>query len=167
MALTLDGSGDITGLVAGALPSTVIGTGAVLQVVQYQYTSFFSTSSSSFVDVTSFAATITPTSATSRILIQLSTSALHSSTGQGEYRITRNGSDPASIAGGRMWNSDGYYGNGTVNDVASIFLDSPNTTSSLTYQLQTRNRHSTSMIIGKDWNGDVGGVHTIILMEIA
>ena len=42
MALTLDGNGtmtvgngDITGLAAGALPSTVIGAGAVLQVVQY------------------------------------------------------------------------------------------------------------------------------------
>ncbi len=45
MALVLDGNGtmtvgngDITGLVAGALPSTVIGAGAVLQVVQTQLT---------------------------------------------------------------------------------------------------------------------------------
>ena len=34
MPLVLDGNGDITGLVAGALPSTVIGTGGILQVVQ-------------------------------------------------------------------------------------------------------------------------------------
>lgn len=52
MALILDGNGtmtvgngDITGLVAGALPSTVIGTGAVLQIVSTQSTTQVSVSS--------------------------------------------------------------------------------------------------------------------------
>ena len=56
MALVLDGNGpmtvgngDITGLAAGALPSTVIGAGAVLQVVNATTIAAISTSSTSFV----------------------------------------------------------------------------------------------------------------------
>ena len=142
--------------------------GHVIQVVQYQYTSSFSTSSSSFVDVTNFQATITPTSTNSKVLVTLSTSGTHIGTqSQGEYRILRNGSDFAGIAGSRMWTSDGYYGSTTTNDAVSIFLDSPASTSALTYKLQIRNRHSQTMTIGIDWNGDVAGLHTIILQEIA
>ena len=75
MALVLDGNGtmtvgngDITGLAAGALPSTVIGAGAVLQVVTATYSTESDYNSVSFAD-TGLTATITPTSATSKILI--------------------------------------------------------------------------------------------------
>ena len=75
MALTLDGNGtmtvgngDITGLVAGALPSTVIGAGAVLQVVSSTLTT--STSSTSTTDVSiGLSASITPSSASSKIFV--------------------------------------------------------------------------------------------------
>ena len=149
---------------------TITGTpnrGKILQVVQAQYTSSFSTSSSTFVDVTNFNATITPSSSSSKVLIHLSTSAYHNPTSQGEYRILRGATDPASIAGGRMWTSDGYYGSGTVNDAVCMFLDSPATTSATTYKLQIRNRHSSSMTVGVDWNNDLAGVHTLILMEVS
>jgi len=69
MALVLDGNGsmtvgngDITGLAAGALPSTVIGTGAVLQVHYFSYKPSvqFATNSSSFTDLTGASTTFTP-----------------------------------------------------------------------------------------------------------
>jgi hypothetical protein len=41
MALTLSGDGDITGLAVGSLPPNVIGTGAMLQVVQNVKTDSF------------------------------------------------------------------------------------------------------------------------------
>ena len=85
MALVLDGNGtmtvgngDITGLVAGALPSTVIGAGAVLQVVSANLASFFSTTSTIPLDDTIpqitegaeiLTCAITPTSATSKLYI--------------------------------------------------------------------------------------------------
>ena len=175
MALVLDGNGsmtvgngDITGLVAGALPSTVIGAGAVLQVIQYRFTSTFSTSSTSFVDVTAFEATITPTSSSNKVLVQVSVEGFHSATIQDEFRILRNGSDPASISGGRLWFSTGYYGSGTTANGGTIFLDSPSSSSALTYKLQMRSRHGNTGYIGYDWNSDSpSGCHTLTLMEIA
>ena len=150
----------------GGIPAGASG-GGIVQTVQTQYTSSFSTSSNTFVDVTNFTSTITPRSSSNKILIILSTSGYHISIGQGEYRILRGATDPASIAGGRMWTSDGYYGSGTVNDAVCMFLDSPATTSATTYKLQIRNRHSSSMTVGVDWNNDLAGVHTLILMEVS
>lgn len=150
-----------TGIPAGA------SGGGIIQTVQTQYTSSFNTSSSSFVDVTNFSASITPRSASNKILITLTTNAHHPGLGQGEYRILRGGVDPASISSGRMWTSDGYYGSGTNQDAVCMFLDSPATTSSITYQLQIRNRHGASMTIGVDWNNEAGGLHTLILMEVS
>jgi len=75
MALVLDGNGtmtvgngDITGLVAGALPSSVIGTGAVLQVVSSVLTSSVSTTSSSFT-ASGLSVSITPLSSSSKVFI--------------------------------------------------------------------------------------------------
>lgn len=171
-ATSFTGSGaSLTSLPAANLTGTVatarMPAGSVLQVVSAQLTPDFNTSSSSFVDVTGFNASITPQSTSSKVLVICSTSGLHTSLGQGEYRVLRDGVDPASIAGGRMWTSDGYYGSGTVNDAHMTFLDSPSSTSALTYKLQIRNRHGASMTIGKDWNADLAGLHTITLMEIA
>jgi hypothetical protein len=45
----------------GGIPAGASG-GGIIQVVQTQYTSSFDTSSSTFVDVTNFTATITPRS---------------------------------------------------------------------------------------------------------
>ena len=166
-----DSSGKIAlpSQVSGVLPNANAPSGSVIQVVSAQIVPDFSTSSNTFVDVTGFQASIKPLSASSKILVVVSTTALHNtgSPSQGEYRVLRNGVDPASITGGRMWQSDGYYGNGTNSDAHMTFLDSPASTSSLTYKLQIRNRHSISMTIGRDWNSEIGGCHTITLMEIS
>ena len=72
MALTLSGDGDITGLAVGSLPPNVIGGGAVLQVVQTVKSDVFSSTSGSYVDITGMSASITPTSASSRIAVFIS-----------------------------------------------------------------------------------------------
>jgi hypothetical protein len=71
-----DGSGDLTIQQNGALVNKITsngltyrGTGSVLQVVSNTKTDTFSTSSTSFVDVTGLSVSITPTSATSKIFI--------------------------------------------------------------------------------------------------
>jgi hypothetical protein len=151
----------------GGIPAGASG-GGIIQVVQTQYTSSFNTSSSTFVDVTNFTATITPRSTSNKILIHLSTSGTHiGSASQGEYRILRGSTDPASITGGRMWTSDGYYGSTTTSDAVCTFLDSPATTSATTYKLQIRNRMSLSMTVGIDWNSELAGLHTLTLMEVS
>ena len=151
MALVLDGNGtmtvgngDITGLVAGALPSTVIGAGAVLQVVQTVKTSFFTlTGGGSFVDVTGFSVSITPSSATSKILIMFSGYASQSGT-SGTYgihlRLVRNSTNiflgdaagSAQQSSGQIGSTNGHY----AHNISGQFLDSPSTTSAITYKIQ-------------------------------
>jgi hypothetical protein len=164
-------SADIVSLAAsklsGQVPDANAPSGSVIQVVSAQIVPDFSTSSSSFVDVTGFNASITPRATSSKILVVVSTSSYHGTLGQDEYRVLRNGTDPAGITSGRMWTSGGYYGSGTVQDAHMTFLDSPASTSALTYKLQVRNRQGASMTVGRDWNDDLGGLHTITLMEIA
>ena len=152
----------------GQVPDANAPSGSVVQVVQYRFTSTWSSSSTSFVDVTGFEATITPSSASNKILVSVTLESFHSATVQDEYRVLRNGSDPASISGGRLWFSTGYYGQGTTGSGSTMFLDSPATTSALTYKLQARNRHSNFFFLGYDWNNDSpSGMHTLTLMEIA
>lgn len=176
MPLVLSGDGitsdNITSLAASKLTGQVADanapSGSVVQVLQYRFTSTFSTLSTSFVDVTGFELTITPSSSSNKILVQVSLEAFHSALQQDEYRILRNGSDPASISGGRLWFSTGYYGSGTSAPGSTVFLDSPSSTSALTYKLQARSRHGSTTYIGYDWNADSpSGCHTLTLMEIA
>jgi hypothetical protein len=151
MALVLDGNGtmtvgngDITGITRGAIEATAIGSGAVLQVVQTVKTDTFSSSSTSFTDITGMSVTITPTSATSKIMIMYN---MNTSIVNGGYRfdtrLVRNGSVIAvgDSAGSRFQATTQAYssssaGNYPVYVQSMTFLDSPATTSSLTYKLQ-------------------------------
>jgi len=149
MALTLDGNGtmtvgngDITGLVAGALPSTVIGAGAVLQVVSVIKQDTFSTTSTSFVDITSLSVSITPTSSSSKILVLFQINGSQNVTaGRASVRLLR---DSTIIDGGTaVSNRVSALGGFSSQDqsipsapVSGNFLDSPATTSSTTYKIQ-------------------------------
>ena len=168
MALVLDGNGsmtvgngDITGLVAGALPSTVIGAGAVLQVVSATYSTSTSTTSTSFV-VTGLTATITPTSATSKIFVATDGCADTGSSGeQTTFTIFRDSTNiaPAGTAG--MTN---IFATSTrvIGSVSMVYLDSPATTSATTYTVRFRTSSGTSVAFPQQ-----SGTAAIILMEIA
>ena len=181
MTVIINGSGTANGISYFSSPTTFGGTlatasrgisnasvpaGCILQVVQSQFTGNISTSSSSFVDVTGFTGTITPLFSTSKILVQVSTSMYGTST-QGELRVLRSGVDPASITGGRMWSGSWIGASGVTAAHDVKFLDSPATTSAITYQVQIRQRAAATIAIGRDWNSDAGGLHTVIMMEIA
>ena len=168
MPTIISGDTGVNQITAGAIEKADLPSGSVLQVLQYRFTSTFSTLSTAFVDVTGFEVTITPSSSSNKVLVQVSLESYHSATQQDEYRILRNGSDPASISGGRLWFSTGYYGSGTSAPGSTVFLDSPGSTSALTYKLQARTRHGSTTYIGYDWNSDSpSGCHTLTLMEIA
>jgi len=150
MALTLDGNGtmtvgngDITGITRGAIESTAIGAGAVLQVVQTVKTSYFTSASASFVDVTGLSVTITPSSTTSKILVLFSGYASQSST-TGTYglhlRLVRDSTNiflgdaagSAQQSSAQIGSSHGHY----AQNLSGQFLDSPSTTSAITYKIQ-------------------------------
>jgi hypothetical protein len=101
----------------------------ILQVVQAQYTTSVSTTSSTYID-TGLTASITPQSSTSQILVMVSQNvyAFGASTGC-NFRIVRNGttiSDYFDLSFGT--------GGGVLAMHSFIYLDSPATTSAVTYK---------------------------------
>ena len=159
MPLVLNSS-SISGLAAvGGLSSPQ--TGSVLQVVNATSSSSFSTSSGSFVD-TGFSASITPTSASSKILILVSV-----------FNMVQGGNMAAAITmyrGATALDSTGFAqtyaqtGSSTTTGAGSgVFLDSPSTTSSTAYKLYFRNQNNNGTVSLNSSNG----LMSIVLMEIA
>mgnify|MGYP003148961112 CR=1 len=163
MPITLNGSGTVSGISAGGLPDGIIQSadlatgvgGKILQVLQTVKTDTFSTSSGSYVDVTGVSQAITPSATSSKILIKVSigfVSGRH--TGNQavypQFQIVRDSTAIAlgDASGNRgrctfsvLTNLHGGY-NGT--SAAFEFLDSPSTTSSITYKIQARGGYTDS-----------------------
>ena len=114
--------------------------GAVLQVVSTTKTDTFSTSSTTFVDITGLSVSITPTSSTSKIMVFAVVTASTTGGNNAMIRLVR---DSTAIAVG---NADGSRVQGSsqlriLDELAGLnfsvnFLDSPATTSSTTYKVQ-------------------------------
>ena len=181
MPLVLDGNGDITGLVAGALPSTVIGAGAVLQVVSATKLDRFQSTSGTMVDITGLSASITPTNSSNKVLITVSmvvsADTWANSAGMA-INLVRNSTNLAVGTSGSTLNATSGYNAFSSSETNTYynfspmiitFLDSPNTTSSTTYKLQGRNNTNgyAFTINGRYANGDYGFSSSITLMEIA
>ena len=155
--------------------------GNVIQVVNVTKTDVFTTTSSSFVDVTGLSATITPSSASSKIMVCVSFYfSSSSSSGYPIARVLRGATaiyvgdsagsrTPALVqTGGGLFSSDG----GTGFCVSAQFIDSPATTSATTYKLQALQSAGNTVRIGASGDDDnsSGRVRTassIVLMEIA
>ena len=168
MALTLDGNGtmtvgngDITGITRGAIESTAIGAGAVLQVVSNDTVAAFSTASTSMVS-TGITGSITPTNTSSKILVFVNLGSVYnaSTSGQPRWTLYRGATDLASTNGrglGQIYSASGaMQAHGT-----GILLDSPATTSATTYTVYVKLNLGTLQ-----WGSD-GGAQVMILMEIA
>jgi len=184
MALVLDGTGSMTfgngsisGLSNAAIPSTKIGAGAVLQVVSTTKTDTFSTSSTAFVDITGLSVSITPISSSNKVFVTVDI------TGQGQatlsiaaFRLVRNSTviDAGDAAGDRTL---GFATSIPTDNNISItqganFLDSPSSTSSVTYKVQVRISSGGTAYVNRvtSDNNDVNLVRTastITVMEIA
>jgi len=152
--------------------------GTVIQVVSATKTDAFSTQSSSFVDVTGFAATITPSSATSKILVVVSASAGANPSGVAEFRLLRGSTEIllADSASSRSRTSFTFYNGSGDNGSAGVgtnFLDSPNTTSATTYKITMRSNTGGQTVavnrtqLDTDGAGTNRATSTITLMEIA
>jgi hypothetical protein len=144
-----------------AIPKSTLPTGSVLQVVEGLTQSETFTNSTSYV-ATNLTASITPTSATSKVLIILSSTIYASNIVSAcAATIYRDGSDIASAYSvGAL-----FFGEGAVSWVkcATTILDSPASTSSLTYVLRIKTINATYSA-GANRNNSR---NSIILMEIA
>ena len=128
-------------MASGAARSN-FGAGAVLQVVSTPKTNIFTTTSTSFVDVTGMSLSITPSSASSRIMIICGLSLGATAGVMGAFPRLMRDSTPIFIpdADGSGIQAAAMFevGSACTFPVAINFLDSPNTTSAITYKIQLR-----------------------------
>lgn len=145
------------------------GGGKVLQVVYGSTTSYTATTSSTFVDTT-LSATITPTSATSKILVLVTQQGCgRETTTAGDYarfKLVRGATDILLISDIFAYNgSAGTFLNGG-NTLASNYLDSPATTSATTYKTQFRSGGGSTVVCQNYYVAQTNNTSTIILLEI-
>jgi len=129
-------------------------------------TSETSSSSSTFSD-TGLSATITPTSATSKILVMVT----HGGCGKAlsntflQLRLLR---DAATISDfERAAGSDNGTGNNFVGSCSINFLDTPATTSAITYKTQFASGNNSSAAYFSVASSGTDSMSTITLLEIA
>jgi hypothetical protein len=150
----------------------------ILQVVSTTKTDTFTMTSSTYADITGLSATITPSSATSKIYISVSlVTGMNVASTATQFQLLR---DSTAIAlgdadGSRTRASSGAYA-ANINEtvpVAITVLDSPSTTSAVTYKVQMRSSVNTFRSVINRSDGDVNNAanarysSTITLMEVA
>jgi hypothetical protein len=145
--------------------------GTVLQVVSVTKTDTFSTSSTSFTDITGLSATITPKFASSKILISCQMFGSTPSNNTTHYGLLRNSTDIARSTTATSVNASAFVADIVQTQGYSIsieLLDSPNTTSSTVYKAAMRqNTGGTGFINRRSFDNGFGSISTITLMEIA
>jgi hypothetical protein len=125
----------------------------IIQIKQTVKTDTFSSSSSSFTDITGMSVSITPTLSTSKILVVVDARAGGNSTGTPtRYKLLRDSTDIyiGDADGSRsrafsMWSvadGAGY----AVGQISTFFIDNPATTSAITYKIQMGTDGSISYI---------------------
>jgi hypothetical protein len=134
----------------------------VLQVVQSTATAAASTTGTTYI-ATSLTATITPSSASNKVLISFTGPAYSTGSNYVYVTVYRNGTTNlglGSIAAlATTGNNPGTYD----TSVTSMYLDSPSTTSATTYTVYIKSSGGTAAVFG-----DVGNCgQVMILQEVA
>jgi hypothetical protein len=164
----------------GAVTSAGLPTGTVLQVLSTTKTDVFSSTSTGPVDITGLSVTITPKSATSKVLIMFNLHIIGNDSGTG-IRLLRGSTTlaigDASSSRARMTVIGDYSNNTSPSSYSGgnsgmTILDSPSTTSATIYKLQGQCLSTNGFAVNKTrYDSDNGnssrGVSTIIVMEIA
>ena len=139
--LTLPDTGNATVL------TTDTSVGKILQVVSTTKTDSFGTSSTSYIDITGFSASITPSSSSSKVYVIVHVNSA-ATTRYASFRLVRGSTNIAigtDITGSQEAvtftagsNTSNSYDNLILRNQSMAILDTPSTTSATTYKLQGR-----------------------------
>lgn len=164
-----------------SVPRAAMPAGAILQVLQTVKTDTFTTTSTTYVDITGFSVSITPTTSTSKILVMYNMEIGGSNVADSNHvylQLYRNSTAifTADTAGSRT-SATSVVNTPTVGTMYPsncTYLDSPATTSSVTYkvQIKTSSASYTACVnrSGRDNDAaayDGRAVSSITLMEVA
>ena len=173
---TLRLPGDADGTIA-----TTATAGKILQVIQAVKKNRQTINSTTLVDITGMSVSITPSSASNKVLVNYSL-VVFSNAVYYALRLLRDSDstifigdeNPSATSQNRA--SFGSYDSSYViaDTIAQSFLDSPNTTSATTYKLQAYSPYSSAYTIGinsgvalDNYSYMTNGVSTITVMEVA
>lgn len=180
---TANGTLITTGSSGQVIPRAALPTGSVLQTVQFwtdATTQYSGTNNFTTIDVS---ASITPISSSSRVLVTYSVTLGSQVNVPILIRLLRNGNaiGPSTQSGGSrnlgnsvVANGGNYSPQHAVGTGTYSYLDSPSTTSALTYALQVRTRNDETNRVRLNAADDLTtaafqllGTSTITLFEIA
>ena len=154
-------AGQLTGALPAISGANLTGIAAgILQVKQVKTTAYVTTGSS-FTDITGLSITITPTAATTQMMLIPNISTYHAS-GSTQYtiRIVSSNSTIEYVIGD-FWSP----GSGVSGNITQFYLDDHNTTNAITYKVQHKH-YSGGGGTNKDWSGNLNGVSTFTVIEI-
>jgi len=175
-----------TGSSGQSIPKAALPTGSVLQVVsstKTDTTSFASSNTNTFVDITGMSVTITPTTTNSRMFVMYTACVSQSTGATIHIRLLRDSTSigQGNVSGDRfgdsaIWRPNGSQYNYDIGPVSNSFLDTTRSasTSAITYKLQATLgvTYSGTFYLNRSWgddNYDYSGrtASTITVMEIA
>jgi hypothetical protein len=146
--------------------------GKVLQVVSTTKIDTFTLSSTTtFTDITGLSVSITPSSASNKILVMFSITTSNTSASFGTHiRLMRDSTEIAPARSVANYESSWHlYHDGDTNlsvQKSFEFLDSPSTTSATTYKVQTLATSGVAYVNRRAFNDSFGTSSSITVMEI-
>ena len=161
-----DLSEDVADAVAAGL-SAAGNAGIGSNVQETRFSNTFTTTSTSFVDVTNFNVNITPTSNTSKVLVlaQITVSLNDAEAAASRVRLLR-GSTVVDEFG--AWSTDKSSSSYEGYGFAAMFLDSPGTTSVTNYKIQVMSgRDIRTVRVNRTGDNSGAAVSSIIAIEVA
>ena len=146
-------------ITSGTLGKARLPTGSVLQVVQASSTTVVTTTTTTYADL--FSLSITPNFTSSRIMLLFFVPVYTTANAIPELKLQRNSGDLQTFGFWQHINTGAYI----LSYPASAHIDSPSSTSALTYTLQGRTRGGTVNWVYSDGNGTM--IARMIALEIA
>ena len=164
MALTRINNQALTNVTSAGLPS-----GTVLQVKFLSFEDVLTRTGTNYADIPNFSLSITPSSANNKILVTVQTTQSMAGSTTLLYRLLRGTtvlSENPNIGGADAFINHYSDDAGFYHSVRP-FLDSPATTSAITYKLQYRVDGGTGYVNRHSGSTNYGGTSSMTLMEIA
>ena len=175
MAITINGTGTITGISAGGLPDGVITSddlasslnlGKILQVVQASTSTLVTITDTAMTD-SGLSGSITPSSSSNKVLVIVTqdfSTYRNDPFAKGDVRLVRGSTVLKEHRLESTCQNHSTYGNQITTMLSVCYLDSPATTSAVTYKTQGAPLFTANGGNVKFNNGD--NLSTITLLEV-
>ena len=149
--------------------------GGIIQIVQTVLTAGVTYTNTSFADIPSpgLSVSITPSSSSNKILVIADIACTGASGNYNIFQLVRNstniylGTDSKTYIGSKIYYPGASFDHGTIGNVCMNFLDSPATTSAVTYKVQVRVTGGTAGINRRITDDDTSLASSLTVMEIS